>query len=177
MTSAHGRFAAIDFETADYGPDSACAVAVVVVDGLEIVRTVSHLIRPPRPHVVFTHIHGLTWEHVKDAPAFGDLWPTVAKELDGVEFLAAHNAPFDRNVLRACCAAAGLPEPAHRFECTVRIARKTWKVFPTKLPDVCRFLDLPLKHHDATSDATACANIVIAARRAVTLPIPARRGS
>lgn len=178
MPPAHGRFAAIDFETADYGADSACAVAVVIVDGLEIVRTVSHLIRPPRQQVVFTHIHGLTWEHVKTAPAFGDLWPTVAKELDGVEFLAAHNAPFDRNVLRACCAAAGLPEPPLRFQCTVQLARKTWKVFPTKLPDVCRFLDLPLKHHDATSDATACANIVIAARRAAaTNPLPVRRRS
>jgi hypothetical protein len=30
-------FAAIDFETADYGRDSACAIAVVGVEGLAIV--------------------------------------------------------------------------------------------------------------------------------------------
>lgn len=176
MIPSHGRFAAIDFETADTGADSACAVAVVVVDGLDIVRTVSHLIRPPRERFQFTYIHGITWEHVKAAPAFGDLWPSLARELEGVEFLAAHNAPFDRNVLRACCATAGLPVPPHRFECTVRIARKTWNVFPTKLPDVCRYLNLPLVHHDAVSDATACANIVIAARKmAVAAPSGHRR--
>jgi hypothetical protein len=32
-----GRFAALDFETADFGRDSACAVGVVVVDGTAVV--------------------------------------------------------------------------------------------------------------------------------------------
>lgn len=173
MSTPHGRFAAIDFETADYGPDSACSVALVVVDGLTIVNTGHFLIRPPRDRFHFTYIHGITWDHVKDQPTFGELWPAAEKLLDGVEFLAAHNAPFDRNVLRACCVAAGLPVPAIPFRCTVQVARKTWKVFPTKLPDVCRYLNLPLKHHDAESDATACANIVIAARKAE--PVPASR--
>jgi len=31
------------------------------------------------------------------------------------------------------------------------------------LPDVCRHLGLPLQHHNALSDAEACANIVLAA--------------
>lgn len=168
MSTPHGRFAAIDFETADYGPDSACAVALVVVDGLTIVNSGHFLIRPPRQRFQFTYIHGITWEHVKDRPTFGDLWPAAAKLLDGVEFLAAHNAGFDRSVLRACCAVARLPEPTIPFKCTVQLARKTWNVRPTKLPDVCRFLNLQLKHHDAESDATACANIVIAARKAAT---------
>lgn len=166
MDSALGRFAAIDFETADTGADSACAVAIVVVDGLEIIRTAHHLIRPPRERFQFTYIHGITWEQVKNQPVFGELWPEAVKLLDGVEFLAAHNASFDRNVLRQCCAVSGLPMPSIPFECTVRLARQTWNVFPTKLPDVCRHLNLPLVHHDAESDATACAKIVIAARQA-----------
>lgn len=123
MSPPHGRFAAIDFETADYGPDSACSVALVVVDGLTIVNTGHFLIRPPRDRFHFTYIHGITWDHVKDQPTFGELWPAAAKLLDGVEFLAAHNAPFDRNVLRACCAAAGLPVPAIPFQCTVQVAQ------------------------------------------------------
>ena len=41
-------FVAIDFETADYGPDSACAVALVRVEGSRIVRRSYFLIRPPR---------------------------------------------------------------------------------------------------------------------------------
>ena len=176
MSTPLGRFAAIDFETADNGADSACAVALVVVDGLTIVETGHFLIRPPRERILFTYIHGIAWEHVKDQPTFGELWPEAAKLLDGVEFLAAHNAPFDRNVLRACCAVAGLPVPALPFQCTVKVARRTWNVRPTKLPDVCRFLNLQLKHHDAESDATACANIVIAARKAAAEGTIALRG-
>ena len=42
-------FAAIDFETADRGPDSACAVGAVRVVGTRIVKRVRYLIRPPRP--------------------------------------------------------------------------------------------------------------------------------
>ena len=36
-------------------------------------------------------------------------------------------------------------------------------IFPTKLPDVCGHLDIPLNHHDAGSDSLACAKIVVAA--------------
>ena len=42
------RFAAIDFETADYESDSACAVAVVTVENGEIADRFYRLIRPPR---------------------------------------------------------------------------------------------------------------------------------
>jgi DNA polymerase III, epsilon subunit and related 3''-5'' exonucleases len=157
------HFAAIDFETADNGADSACSVAVVEVRDGRIERTFNRLIRPPRPRMMFTHIHGITWNHVRDQPDFLGLWPDLAGFIEGVDFLAAHNAPFDRRVLEGCCAAYGLAAPAIPFLCTVQAARDVWNLRPTKLPDVCRHLCLPLNHHDALSDATACANIVLAA--------------
>ena len=165
-----GRFAAIDFETADSGQDSACSVALVVCEGTEILESRHVLIRPPRPHIRYTNIHGITWDDVKNEPPFGDLWPALEGFLSGCRFLAAHFAPFDRGVLRACCEAAGYTPPALPFECTVKIARQTWNVFPTKLPDVCRRLDIPLQHHNALSDATACARIILEARKAAALP-------
>ena len=73
------RFAAIDFETADNGRDAACSVAVVVAENGRIVQSVSRLIRPPRPRVMFTEIHGLTWQDVKDAPTFAGVWPELAE--------------------------------------------------------------------------------------------------
>jgi DNA polymerase-3 subunit epsilon len=82
---------------------------------------------------------------------------------DGVDFIAAHNAPFDRNVLRACCEAHGIEPPRQRFACTMKLARKVWGIYPTKLPDVCDELGIDLDHHEALSDAEACARIVIAA--------------
>jgi DNA polymerase-3 subunit epsilon len=38
-----------------------------------------------------------------------------------------------------------------------------WQLRPTKLPDVCRYLAIPLNHHRADSDSRACAEIVLAA--------------
>ena len=41
-------YVALDFETADYQPDSACAVGLAKVRGGEVVDTLYSLIRPPR---------------------------------------------------------------------------------------------------------------------------------
>ena len=159
-----GRFAALDFETADTGRDSACALSVVIVDNERVVETWTSLIRPPRRTFEFTYLHGISWNHVKDKPVFGELWPAVAKLLADVDFLAAHNASFDRSVLRACCETAGHEPTALPFLCTVKLARATWDLYPTKLSDVAQHLQIPLKHHDAASDAFACAQILIKAR-------------
>jgi DNA polymerase-3 subunit epsilon len=168
-------FAAIDFETADYGRDSACALGIVRVEQGLIVERQSHLIRPPRREFVFSYLHGITWADVIDAPSFRELWPRVARTFEGVQFLAAHNASFDRSVLFSCCEEAGLRLPGLPFTCSMRLARDTWGIYPTKLPDVCRHLGISLRHHDAASDAEACARIVIAATRPVSFG--ARRGS
>lgn len=157
------RFAAIDFETANNDRDSACALGVVIVENGQIVDTLYELIRPPTSEMLYTHIHGLTWDDVKSAQRFDAVWKDMARELKGVEFLAAHNAPFDKKVLNKCCETYGLVQPEHDYVCTVQLARAQWNLFPTKLPDVCRFLNLDLRHHQADSDAEACARIVMAA--------------
>jgi DNA polymerase III subunit epsilon len=158
-------FVAIDFETADEEPDSACAVAVVRVEGDAIVERRHALIQPPRQYFQFTHLHGISWERVKAEPIFATAWPRLESILDGAAFLAAHNSSFDSSVLEACCAAAGLTLPTLPFLCTVELARRIWRIYPTKLPNVCAKLGLPLKHHDPCSDAEACAKIVLAARK------------
>jgi DNA polymerase-3 subunit epsilon len=170
MGSEHDCFAAIDFETADYGRDSACAVALVRVERNRIVDRFSSLIRPPRREFVFTYIHGITWDMVRKAPAFGELWPELNGWLGGVQFLAAHNASFDRGVLRACCRSSGLAIPDIPFECTVRMARTVFGIYPTRLDCVCQALGIPLIHHQAESDAEACARIVLAARQRGSAP-------
>ena len=161
-----GAFVAIDFETADYLPDSACAVGLVRVEGMQIVQRATVLIRPPRQRFIFTYIHGITWAMVAEQPCFAEAWPQLAPILDGAEFLAAHNAHFDRRVLSACCAAAGLTVPEQSFVCSLQLARRTWRERYNDLASVCLRLGIGLKHHDAGSDAEACARIVIAARAA-----------
>ena len=157
------NFVAIDFETANYRPNSVCSVGLVKVVGSEIVDKVVHLIKPPTREFVFTYVHGLTWKDVAKSDDFGELWPTIAPLFEGAEFLAAHNASFDKGVLHACCASYGIPAPSLPFRCTVQIARRAWNIRPTKLSDVCQQLGIALNHHEALSDAMACAQIVLAA--------------
>jgi DNA polymerase-3 subunit epsilon len=164
------RFAAIDFETASHSRDSACAVGLVVVEGDRIVDRAYELIRPPTREFAFTHIHGLTWQQVRAAPTFAELWPDLKRRIGKVEYLAAHNAPFDRSVLSSCCQTYRLTSVRHRFVCTVQVAREVWNIYPTKLPDVCARLRIPLRHHQADSDAEACARIVMAAKKAGWTP-------
>ncbi|MDE0418096.1 MAG: 3'-5' exonuclease [bacterium] len=154
---------AIAFETADPGRDSACAVGAVLVRQGRIADRYQQLIRPPRRSFEFTYVHGLTWADVRDSPAFGDMWPDLRKFVDDAGFLVAHNAGFDRSVLEACCAAADVAPPELAFHCTVQMARRTWNLPSASLPAVCRHLGIPLNHHDALSDAEACARIAIEA--------------
>jgi DNA polymerase-3 subunit epsilon len=160
-----GSFLAIDFETANYSRTSACAVGFVLVRDHRIVAEKAFLIRPPQRTFNFTYIHGLTWEDVKDEPTFGELWPAMIEYNENAEFLAAHNAPFDRGVLHRCCETYGIEVPHRTFVCTVQIARAQWNIYPTKLPNVCGHLGIPLRHPDAGSDARACADIVLQAAR------------
>jgi len=164
-TSAFNRFVAIDFETADYGRDSACSVSGIVVEKGKIVRKISALIRPPRRDFIFSYLHGITWKDVAKKPEFGELWPKINSLFKRVEFIAAHNASFDRGVLHACCAMAGITPPKIKYLCTMKLSRHLWGLYPTKLSDVSRHFGIELKHHDAQSDAMACAKIVLKASK------------
>lgn len=160
-----GPFVAIDFETSDHGADSACAVGLVRVEGGRIVRRVRQFIRPPRDVMLFTHVHGITLDYVEDKPTFAQAWPMLTEVFRGARFVAAHNAAFDRGVLRACCESAGLEMLDHPWVCSVRQARNALGIFPANLANVCRVMGFRLNHHEALSDAEACARIVMAARR------------
>ncbi|MEO7164994.1 MAG: 3'-5' exonuclease [Bdellovibrionia bacterium] len=165
----HPDFLAIDFETANYSIDSACAIGLVRVSKGKIVSQKVSLVKPKSRSFVFTHVHGITWTDVSAAPTFGELWPEIAHFFSGIEFLAAHNASFDRRVLTACCQLYGIPVPVAPFSCSVKLARQTWGIRPTNLANVCRHLDIPLNHHEALSDAMACAKIFLAAGRSTVI--------
>jgi DNA polymerase-3 subunit epsilon len=159
-----GKFLAIDFETADRHSDSACAIGLVKVENNVIVDRKHYLIKPPRRYFQFTYIHGITWDQVRNQPTFAELWPVLQQEFADDVFMVAHNARFDAYVLSTCCRSANIKFKIKPFLCTMILARRVWRLFPTKLPDVCRFLRIDLNHHNALSDAEACARIVIEAR-------------
>lgn len=157
------NFLAIDFETANYKRDSACAIGLVRVENSVIVERQTRLIRPPSSWFVFTDLHGISWKDVKNEPTFGEIWPEIKPMFSGVDFLAAHNSSFDEGVLRACCSLYKIEYPGIPFRCTVQISRRLWNIYPTKLNNVCEHFGIPLNHHEAGSDTEACAQIMIRA--------------
>jgi hypothetical protein len=86
----------------------------------------------------------------------------------GDDVVVAHNAGFDMSVLRRACEATDAACPSYRYLCSLQVARKTYDLASYRLPSVAAaagFLDFA--HHDAASDALACAHIMIdAAARA-----------
>jgi DNA polymerase-3 subunit epsilon len=162
-----GCFVALDFETANYERGSACAIAMVRVEDGKIVAAEKRLINPQTYFLDgFIADHHITLEAVKDAPLFAEVWRELVPMLDGAEFIAAHFAQFDRDVLQQCCQKHKVAVPEQRFECTVSLARRAWKLYPTRLSDVCKHFGIELNHHEPLSDATACAYIVIQALQA-----------
>lgn len=157
------NFLSIDFETAGPQRDSACAIGLARVEGAAIVRRAARLIRPPRGMSPQCQaVHGLSWNDVKGAPPFAEVIVELLDFFTGVEFLVAHNAPFDRGVFTACCEAAHFEVPAHPWVCTLALARKT-QPKPCDLASVCARLGVPLTaHHEAGADAEACARVLIA---------------
>lgn len=156
-------FVAIDFETANREPSSACAVGLVRVEGNVVMAGQHHLIRPPHGSWIFSDLHGIRYDDVQDQPTFGDLWRGIEPILTDCAFVVAHNAGFDARVLHACCRAAGLRAPRLSYVCTVALARDVLWIQPGSLSNVCRQLRIELNHHNALSDAEAAARIVLAA--------------
>lgn len=157
------NFVAIDFETANYTPTSACAVGLAIVRKAKIVDTYYTLIKPEPFWFLsgFTELHGISAKDVKKAKTFEELWPELRELIHG-EPLLAHNAPFDRTVLKSCLNLYGLRLKQPEFYCSLRIAREAFpKAKTNKLPAVCRRLKIPLNHHQAKSDAVACAKAAI----------------
>jgi DNA polymerase-3 subunit epsilon len=97
---------------------------------------------------------------------FDDIFPELQKRLFGRK-VVAHNESFDRNVLIKTMKYYGLYydelEIANRWECTCRIYRsKGYK--PANLKYCSERHNIVLDHHEALSDARACAKLYILSR-------------
>lgn len=155
---------AIDFETASRQRASACALGLAVIEGGLIVERRDWLIRPPGNHFEYwnTRIHGIDARIVAHEPEFDGVWTEIEPYLRGAVVLA-HNASFDVSVLRASLQRYGLLTPVTAgYYCTVTMSRRVWPHLPDhKLSSVCRHCGIALVHHEAASDAEACASIAL----------------
>ena len=159
------NFTAIDFETATGKRSSACAVGIVTVVNGEITEEYYTLIKPPNNEYFGMNIgvHGIHPADTANSPTFDEVYPEIEKRMRG-QVIVAHNEVFDRSVLKRSMEhydldypALGLPE---RWECTMKIYKAKGFV-PYKLNACCDRLDIPLKHHEALSDAIGCAKLYL----------------
>lgn len=158
-------FTAIDFETANSSPASACSVGLVRVRGGEVVATAGWLIQPPPGHDEFqewnVRIHGIQARDVISAATWVDQFDRLCA-FAGADVLVAHNAGFDLNVLRRASEATGQICPPYRSLCSLQVARKTYELDSYRLPVAAAAAGFAeFSHHDALADARACAQIVI----------------
>ncbi|MGI9470311.1 MAG: exonuclease domain-containing protein [Rubripirellula sp.] len=168
-------FTAIDFETANRRPESACQLGAVVVRKGKIIDEAAWMIRPEPLYFSRGNIriHGITPDRVRDEPTLGELWPEIAERL-GDDCLVAHNASFDIGVLLASLRAHRQTIPEIQFTCTRAVARRTWPHHRRYgLKPLSNWLGIRFRHHDALEDSIACAKILLAAgidREAESLP-------
>lgn len=162
-----GRFAAIDFETANSKPNSACQLGIVIVEDWKIVAEYEWLIRPPRlffsPFCV--RVHGITARDCMNEPGWETIWQQAAPILEGLLILG-HNVGFDASVLLNCCLHYELPPPRNELQCTRLISKRAW---PDRsghgLAAVAERLGIAFRHHNALEDARASALVAIHAAR------------
>lgn len=158
------KFVAIDFETANFKRQSVCSIGLAIVENFEVVKTINRLIRPTPDYyeTINMSIHGITPEMTENEPSFKDLWDELKPFIENNK-LVAHNASFDFSALRYVLDSYQINYPSLDYYCSMLLSKK---VFPGlvnyQLPTVCKHLGIDgLLHHNAESDAVACANVMI----------------
>ena len=154
------KVAAIDFETANAQRNSACALGVTLIDNLQIIETNYWLFKPIGSFdYMNVMVHGITEDDVYNKPTMQQIWPEIHSYLAG-RTIIAHNAAFDLSVLRKTLESYDLEKPTATYSCTMRMAKNLWPQHHNhKVDTLCRHFGFKLDHHNAASDALACARL------------------
>ena len=147
-------FTAIDFETAHGKRWSICQVGLVRIENGDIKEQLSILVQPPNNYYwsSFIEIHGITPENTIESPTFDRVWSTIKPFIKNQHVVAHNGFAFDFQCLRKTLEYYGIPAPNFNGHCTYRI-------FGENLASLCKKYQIPLNHHDALSDALACAEL------------------
>ncbi|MGB0431803.1 MAG: 3'-5' exonuclease, partial [Bacteroidia bacterium] len=146
------NFTAIDFETAQGYRWSICQVGLVRIEGSKVVGEVNLLVKPPDNYYwpKFIDIHGIRPLDTVKAPTFDKIWHKLEPYIKDQTVVAHNGLSFDFPVLAKTLEYYGMEAPPYEKCCTYRIFREN-------LASLCSKYAIPLNHHDALSDAKACA--------------------
>lgn len=138
------------------------AIGVCIVENGVILREHYSLVNPEESFDDFNiRLTGITPAMAAEAPTFAELWPTLGPILRS-GLLIAHNAQFDMSVLSKCLRAYRIPcSDITEYACTCRMGKRVVPWMPNhRLDTMCTELGIDLNHHNAGSDARACAEIL-----------------
>ncbi|WP_042274630.1 exonuclease domain-containing protein [[Clostridium] dakarense] len=156
-------FVSIDFETSNAFRASACSLGITVVKNSKIVEERYWLIKPD-PFIFDSRniqVHGIREADVINEKEFDELWPQIKPYLEG-QLVIAHNASFDISVLRNTLDKYSIEYPVFDYACTLVASRIFYNYLNNfKLSTVNKHLGYKFKHHHASEDASACANILL----------------
>ncbi len=163
---ATAEFLVVDTETNGLAGDRCelTEVGAVLVGGGELhdrwdslVRTISPLRRG------IQRLTGISQAMVDRAPELGAVLPLLAERMQG-RVMVAHNAPFDRRVLRQGFARIGLDWPDPPVLCTAALARTMLPLQRRRgLGAVADALAIDVEiAHRALADAETCARVLCA---------------
>ena len=131
--------------------------AVRIVDG-DVVEHFEALVRPEVPvEAAASAIHGIVDDDVRAAATAGEVVAEFVRFI-GDDWLAAHSAAFDANVLGFEAARHGIELPRSPLLDTVKIARRLIsEAGDHKLETLTQHLELDVDvHHRALADAVSC---------------------
>lgn len=157
-------FTAIDFETAQGKPFSICQVGLVRMENGEVTRQINRLVKPPNNYYFYKNIeiHGIKPTDTEDAPTFDVVWHEIRHFIED-QVLVAHNSQFDVNCLRSTLAYYDEIQPEFEERCTR-------KIYGRGLAYLSKKYRISLQHHDALSDANACAQLYLKHLKRQQLP-------
>ena len=163
---ASAELLVVDTETNGLGGERCELIEVgsVLVGGGELHERWESLVQPSVPlRRSIGRLTGITQQMVDGAPRLEDVLPALARRLEG-RLLVAHNAPFDRRVLRQAFFRIGLDWPDPPVLCTAALARALLPLQrERRLPALADALGIEVRiSHRALADAETCAQILCA---------------
>jgi DNA polymerase-3 subunit epsilon len=175
-------FVVIDVETACSNVSSICQIGIVGFRDNAVLFEYETLVDPRDRFSSFnTRIHGIAAHHVVGQPCYDDVHDTVDAHLSGRTTVA--HSYFDKGALAAACRAHGRAMVRTTWLDSVRVAKRAWPELGShRLNVVSKHLGIPLRHHDALSDARAAGLIIVRAMEQTGIPLagwlssPARPG-
>lgn len=156
--SSKDSIVGIDFEYLITGRhDTPCQIGLVkVIDGVIVLRYSSLIHVSSTIEGSLTYGNGITREMTYKAPWFSDVIKVIESICQGAT-IVAHNKSTEKTVLKKACELHKIDSWLTKVDMV-----DTCKLMGGKgLQECCAEHNIPLNHHDALSDAEACAKLYL----------------